>query len=183
MTTPSSSSGMGDHGSAEERSALRGPEVSFNKERGIAVVVVLSLVGLALLALVLTVGVIRNDAQQTRLRHGGIPVTVTVVGCLGQLGGSGTNAAGYTCTGSYSVDWTRYQVPIGGVTTFYATGSKLDGVVDPNEHSSVYTASSVAKMHASWTQWIGPVLLGVAFLVLLVLVLVRSRRATRSPTA
>ena len=180
MTTPPSSSPSGDHEPMQERSGLRGPEVSFNKQRVVAAVVILSLVSLALLAVVLTVGVIRNDAQQTRLRHGGIPVTVTVVGCLGQLGGSGTNAAGYTCTGSYSVDGARYEVPIGGVTTFYPEGHTLDGVVDPNEHSTVYTASSVSTMHASWTEWIAPVLLFVAFLVVVALVLVRSRRARRA---
>ena len=51
------------------------------------------------LTIVFTLVGIHTNQQNDRLRNDGVPVTFTVAGCLGLLGGSGSNAAGYSCHG------------------------------------------------------------------------------------
>ena len=50
---------------------------------------------LAILAIVFTVVGVHTNQQDDRLHNDGVPVTFTVTGCMGLLGGSGSNAAGY----------------------------------------------------------------------------------------
>lgn len=58
---------------------------------------------LAALAASLFIAGARKNAQITSLRRSGVPVIVTVTGCMGLLGGSGSNAAGYTCRGRFTL--------------------------------------------------------------------------------
>ena len=69
---------------------------------------------LAVLVVVFTVAGVHKNSQINRLRHDGVPVTVTVTNCLGLMGGSGSNAAGYSCTGTFTIDGTRYTESLPG---------------------------------------------------------------------
>jgi len=113
------------------------------------------------------------------LRQHGIPVTVTVTGCLGLLGGSGSNPVGYACRGSYVVDGHRYNEPIPG-TALHDPGTRLDGVVAAGDPGLVSTVGLVAAEHPSGRVFVLPgVLVGLLAGLLLVLGVRRRRLATR----
>jgi hypothetical protein len=139
---------------------------------------------LAIAAVLLVVGFIsasNDQARISRLRSSGIPVTVTVAGCIGNLGGSGSNGAGYTCHGSYVVQGRTYHEVIGGEAAYVETGRRLSGVADPSQPSTVVLANSVAQPSSSTGSYVLLVLLTVAYLALLGYVAFRVLHARREP--
>ena len=91
----------GDHHSA-------GAGVDVDPRRARQLVVAVCLVALAVVAVILLVAGLQKNAQADSLQQHGVPVTVTVTGCLGLLGGSGSNGAGYACKGTYTFDGRHY---------------------------------------------------------------------------
>ncbi len=105
-------------------STLRGASASVDARRAAQVVVGLILATLAVLGILfIVVGINKND-QINELKGHGVPVTYVVSKCLGLLGGSGSNAAGYSCQGSYDDRRpARLRKPARGRrTTHQATG-------------------------------------------------------------
>jgi len=165
---------------SDERSALRGPAVA-RVGRGFWLVTsaVLLLVGAAVL-LVSVISTVNDNARLSRLKSHGIPVTVTVTGCFGNLGGSGSNAAGFTCHGSYALKGVRYQELIGSMTTLTRVGTTVRGVVDPSHHDVVVLARAVRTSSTSSGSYVVEGLLAV-LIVLLTFLLVRVVRRTAPP--
>src|SRR5665213_2650707 len=62
----------------------------------------LGLVALAAVLVVSFLSVTNDNARIDRMKANGIPVTVTVTNCRGNIGGSGSNSAGFTCRGDYT---------------------------------------------------------------------------------
>jgi hypothetical protein len=93
---------------------LRGASVDVNaRQAGLAIA------GIWLLAFVAIIGVlfvagIQKNAQVNRLRQQGVPIEVTVSGCLGEMGGSGSNLAGYNCRATFFLAGHRYSDAIPG---------------------------------------------------------------------
>ena len=114
---------------------LRGAGVDVDVRRAGRVLVGAVLGALAVLAVVLFVAGAQKNAQITSLRSHGVPVTVTVTGCTGLLGGSGSNAAGYACRGTFSVAGHRYDEAIPG-DTLYPPGTPLAAVTVPGDPGS-----------------------------------------------
>ena len=107
------------------------------------------LVTLAVLAIVFTIVGIHTNQQDDRLHNDGVPVTFTVTGCLGLLGGSGSNAAGYSCQGTYTLDGKRYSgVQLPG-DSFHRPGSTVAAIAVPGDPALVSPASIVATEHSS----------------------------------
>ena len=110
--------------------------------------------GLAVLLVVLVVSflsVANDHARTERLKEHGVGVGVTVTNCTGNIGGSGSNGAGFTCRGTYALGGERFHERIGAKTTFSAPGTVLRGVVDPSHHGTVVLASAVkASSTSSW---------------------------------
>jgi hypothetical protein len=145
--------------------------------------------GLVLFAIALVVSFIsatNDNARIDRMKAHGIPVIVTVVDCIGNIGGSGSNAAGYTCRGDYTVGGTTYRELIGSMTTFSASGTPVRGVADPSQHSTVVLASAIRTSVASPKAYVPPGLF-TTVLVALTLALLRVARRSepprRAPTA
>jgi hypothetical protein len=136
----------------------------------------LCLVALAILVVFFSVVGAHHNDQINRLRHDGVPVTVTVSTCQGLLGGSGSNAAGYSCRGAFTVSGHRYNEAIPG-NSFYAPGTTLRSVTVPGDPALLSPARSVAAEHASWKVFILPGVLLVVLLLLLGVLLARRRRA------
>jgi hypothetical protein len=133
------------------------------------VAVGLLLIGLTVLIVVLFVAGAQKNSQITRLRHHGVAVTITSSGCRGLLGGSGSNAAGYACRGSFTLDGRRYNENIPG-NTLRPPGTVVRGVSVPGDPALVTTARMLAAEQASWRVYIAPtvllvVLVGLALLV------------------
>jgi hypothetical protein len=99
-----------------------------------------------------------------------------VTSCAGHVGGSGSNAAGYTCYGKYRVDGVRYQEVIGSKTSSSPTGTTVRGVADPSHPSTVELASAVAASSTSDSVYIVPSVLALVF-VALSLIVARARRS------
>lgn len=161
-------------GVSERIGTLRGAGVEADVRRVGRVVVGVCLVALAALVVVLFTAGADKNAQITRLRQHGVRVAVTVSGCLGLLGGSGSNAAGYACNGTFTLDGHRYSEAIPG-NTFYRPRATVRAVTDPADPGLLSTAAMVATERPSWTVFILPGGL-LALLALLVGVVLRRRR-------
>jgi hypothetical protein len=160
---------------------LRGAGVEVDARRAGRVVVGVCISALAVLAVVLFVAGADKNAQITSLRHHGVPVEVTVSGCLGLLGGSGSNQAGYACTGTYTLGGHRHQEAIPG-NTFLATGAKLRGVTLPGDPALLSTVGAVATEHPSWRVFIVPTILVIIVVLLVGKLALRRRHDSRPAT-
>jgi hypothetical protein len=155
---------------------LRGAGVSVDARRVGQVALGIVLVTLAVLAVVFTIVGIHTNQQDDRLHDDGVPVTFTVTGCMGLLGGSGSNAAGYACRGTYSIDGKHY----GGVqlpgAAFYRPGSTVAAIAVPGDPALVSPASIVASEHSSAGAFVLPAVLAAILLALVALLLWRRNR-------
>jgi hypothetical protein len=122
-----------------------------------------------------------DNARVDRMKNRGIPVTVTVTSCVGNIGGSGSNAAGYTCRGSYRVDGVRYVEVIGSKSTSSRAGTRVHGVVDPSRRSTVELTSAVRASTSSLSVYVVPGLLAVFFVI--AAIALRRRRRRRFSTS
>jgi hypothetical protein len=158
---------------------LRGAGVDVDVRRLGQVFVGLFLVALIALTVVFAIVGINKNAQINRLRQHGVSVQVTVTGCLGLLGGSGSNAAGYACRGTFVFGAHRYHEAIPG-DSLYPSGTMIRAVIDPNDPALLDTPGTVAAAHASWRVFLLPIIFAVAALGTATLS-IRSRRQNSSP--
>src|SRR5271156_2036342 len=170
------------HGPGGRVGQLRGAGVSVDGRRVGQVTIGIVLVTLAVLAGVFTIVGIHTNRQDARLHPHGEPVSFTVTGCLGLLGGSGSNAAGYACRGTYTIDGKHYAgVRLPGAT-FHRPGSTVAAIAVPGDPALVSPASIVATEHSSAGAFVLPVVLAATLLVLVALLLwLRSRRHANGP--
>jgi hypothetical protein len=169
---------------ADRVGQLRGAGVSVDGRRVGQVAIGIALVTLLVLAIVFTFVGIHTNQQNDRLHNDGVPVTFTVAGCLGLLGGSGSNAAGYSCHGTYTLDGKTYSEQLPG-DSFHRPGSAVPAIAVPGDPALVSPASIVATEHSSASVFVLPIILLVVLLMLvaLLLVLVRRRQASASGDA
>ena len=164
----------------EALSTLRGARTTtVDARRAGRVVGAICMVALAVTGVILLVAGADKNAQITRLRTHGVAVAVRVTGCQGLLGGSGSNAAGYACQGTYTVHGKRYSQNIPG-DVVRAPGSIVRGVADPGDPGLLSTAADVASQRASWTVFVVPGVLLLVVALAVAAALVRQRRARRA---
>jgi hypothetical protein len=139
----------------------------------------LVLVGMTVLVVILSVAAVHKNTQITSLRRHGVPVVITITGCRGLLGGSGSNAAGYACRGSFTLDGRRYNEVIPG-NTLHPPGTTLRGVSVPGDPVLVTTARMLAGEHSSGRVFILPAILAVVLLFLAGTLVLRRQRRRRT---
>ncbi|MGD0881498.1 MAG: hypothetical protein ABSB09_08020 [Acidimicrobiales bacterium] len=154
---------------------LRGAGVQVDTARAARVAVVLAVVALVVVAGVLLVAGYRKNSQIDELRAHGVPVELTVTGCYALMGGSGSNAAGYDCSGTYVYGGRTYTEDIPG-NTLHPTGSTVRGVVGSSDPALFSTPSTVAGEHPSVSVYIAPAVLVVVAAGFGSWVAVRSRK-------
>ncbi len=160
---------------------LRGAGVQVDARRVGQVALGIVLATLAVLAVVFTVVGVHTNQQDDRLHHDGVPVTFTVAGCLGLLGGSGSNAAGYSCHGTYTLGGHRYSERLPG-NSFHRPGSTVAAVAVPGDPALVSPVSIVATQHSSAGVFVLPaVLAGILLLLVALLLALRRRRRGTAP--
>jgi uncharacterized membrane protein YfcA len=152
-------------------SKLRGAGAAVDARAAGRVLLGVVLVTLAVLVVVFTVVGVHKNAQIDELRTQGVPVTYTVDSCLGLLGGSGSNGAGYACTGSYALGAHHYREPLPGNAHY-----------EPGDPTLVSTAEIVRTDRTSARVYILPGVLFALLVVLLALIVVRSRWGARDRT-
>jgi len=145
--------------------ALRGPDARHISDRFWLVSATVLLVVFAIIVVVTFISAFNDNARVDRMKNHGIPVTVTVTSCVGNIGGSGSNASGYTCRGSYRVNGVRYVEVIGSKSTQSNPGTEVQGVVDPSRRSTVELTSAVRASSSSPSVYFVPVLLAVFFVI------------------
>jgi hypothetical protein len=150
---------------------LRGAGVEADRHRVTRIVIAVVMSGLVVLVGVLYWAGAEKNSQILRLQRDGVPVAVTISGCVGLLGGSGSNAAGYSCRGSFSLSGRRYDEPIPG-NQLHAPGTVLHAVVVPGDPSLVSPVGAIEAERASAQVFVLPsVLLALWTLALAVLLL------------
>jgi hypothetical protein len=159
-------------------STLRGAGAAVDTRVVGRVVLAVVLVTLGVLVVVFSVVGEHKNAQIDELHNQGVPVTFTVDHCIGLLGGSGTNGAGYACTGSYELGGHRYHRPLPGYA-YHAPGATVRAVAVPSDPTLVSTAAIVRTDHASARVYILPgVFFAVLVALLAVVLVVRRQRRT-----
>jgi hypothetical protein len=144
-------------------------------------VVATCLVVLAATAAVLFVAGIEKNDQIALLQRQGVAVEVTVSGCLGLMGGSGSNLAGYECKGTFTLNGRSYNDAIPG-SAFYSPGTTLRAVTVPADPTLLSTPRAMATEQSSWRVFILPTAM-VAILGLLLGAAVLKRRNIRRSSA
>jgi hypothetical protein len=155
---------------------LRGAGVDIDPRRAGRAVVAVCLLALAVVAVILLIAGLEKNAQSDSLHKHGVPVAVTVDSCLGLLGGSGSNPAGYACKGTYTFGGHLYRQNIPGAGELRA-GTVIRGIIVPTDPGLLSTPALVADQHASWRVFIAPVILLVVLALAGGALLFRHRRA------
>jgi hypothetical protein len=140
----------------------------------------LALLIFAIVVVVSFLSAANDNARIERMKAHGISVAVTVTNCTGNLGGSGSNGAGFTCEGSYSTGGTTFHEVIGSMILFASPGAIVHAVADPSQPSSVVLASAIKSSVASSRAYLSP---GLLTLVLIAFALVFLKVARRSVSA
>jgi hypothetical protein len=144
---------------------LRGASVEVDARQAARAVIAFCLTALAAVIVTLFVIGIHQNAQITLLRQQGVPVEATVTGCRGLMGGSGSNAAGASCSGTFVLDGRRYSATIPG-DTIRAPGTTIRLVTVESDPGLLATAHQVESEHASGRVFILPTVLLVVLAAL-----------------
>jgi hypothetical protein len=190
MTAPESAAPAGGATTSDAPvSTLRGAGVDVDFRLVGRIVVALCLAALATLVIIFSVAGLDKNNQISQLHHHGVPVNLTVTGCLGLMGGSGSSPAGYSCTGTFSIDGARHSGTIPGIA-FHRPGTMLRAVVVPSDPALFTPAAILAGEQTSWRVFLLPAILLVVLVALIVTVILWRRRArplaeagTPSPSA
>jgi hypothetical protein len=118
------------------------------------------------LTVVFTVVGAHKNQQIDELQQHGIPVTFTVTTCVGLLGGSGSNGAGFACRGTYRLGGHRYEAQLPGYKG-YAPGATVRVIAVPSDPTLMSTPELVRSEHTSWTVFILPAVFFALFLLIL----------------
>lgn len=143
------------------------------------VVVVLGLLSVVVAALFLVVAGVQKNDRINALQREGVPVQVTVTGCRGLLGGSGSNPVGYSCWGSFTLSGRRYSEGIPG-DALLAPGSQLRMLTIADDPGPLAAPGVVAAARASASVYVLPaVLFGAVVVSVTAAALVLRRRAAQ----
>lgn len=166
---------------SSERASLRGPEAQRIGGRFWFATGAILLIAFAMAITVSFISAAHDNSRIERLKTEGVPVVVTVTNCVGNIGGSGSNASGYTCRGAYRVKGVSYQETIGSKSTLSSVGSTVSGIADPERPSTVELASAVARSSPSPSAYVVASVLALLF-VALTLLFLRRLHTSRGPT-
>ena len=167
----------GEGAAGQPVATLRGAGVQVDTARAGRVIVTVVLVALVVVGGLLVIAGYRKNSQIDALRSSGVPVQVTVVHCLGLMGGTGSSPAGYECTGRYVVQGRHFTEGVPG-STLYPDGRVIAGVVASGDPGLLSTPATVATSKDSATLYVvGAAMIVVGMAIGAVVVLSRRRRA------
>jgi hypothetical protein len=130
--------------------------------RPLAAICILALAGLSI-GLAVDAG--NQNGRAATLRKHGVPVTVSVTGCLAVSSGIGMGVEYWQCRGDFSLGGHRYNEVIGGSRALLEPGRQVAALAVPGQPASLSTVASVAEKHSSFTPYVTPVVLGAVAVV------------------
>jgi hypothetical protein len=154
---------------------LRGATVAVDGRKVARLALAICVASLAVTAVALFVVGAHKNAEIDGLKQHGIAVSDKVADCRGLLGGSGSNGAGFSCWGTYTLEGHTYTEDIPG-TTFRQPGSVVSMIADTSDPGLISTPGAVRRERASDGVYIVPAALLLALAVLLGLIFARRRR-------
>jgi hypothetical protein len=169
-----------DNGSPPSRqnvTGLRGAPVEFDARRAKRIVTAVVTVGLAVLVITLFATGARQNSQISSLKQHGVLVSVKVVTCVGELGGSGSNVSSYNCSGTFDLAGNSYDVTVPG-SSFRTIGSSVQLIAATNDPRLVATRGTLRNEHTSAKVFILPTVLLVVFAAMATVLVVRRRRGS-----
>ena len=107
---------------------------------------------------------IGNTSRVSRVKNHGIETVASVTLCRGNLGGSGSTLASYTCSGRYVIGGNRYVSVIGGLGTFTQTGTIVPVIADPKDLAVIETVMVAKSGHVGVISYAVPAVLFVTSL-------------------
>jgi hypothetical protein len=143
-------------------------------------------VGLVLFAIAIALSfasTLNDHARLDRMKSHGVPVSVTISNCVGNMGGSGSNVAGYVCRGTYALEGVKYNEIVSSMTTFASPGARVQAIADPSQHGYVALASAIKNASSSSAAFAVLIILVVVFVVLVALLFRMWRRAASEDDA
>ena len=132
-------------------------------------------------AAVLLVAGIRKNAQIDSLKAHPAAVDLTVSHCMALMGGTGSNPAGYECTGTYTYHGRHYTEGVPG-STLYEPGATVHGIVADSDPGLFSTPGTVDAEQASPARVLLPAAVLVVTLAGAAWLLVRARRRRGGPS-
>jgi hypothetical protein len=138
----------------DEPAYVRGAGIAISRARAIRIIG--GFVVASLLALTIVLGLQAHSAntRYQRLHSSGVPVAVTVKGCLGVIGGTGVTETYYRCTGTFTYAGKEYTEEILHMPDLHRPGSIVSAVVDPHDVTNLSLASAVAAGHDNAAEYI-----------------------------
>ena len=164
----------------DDASYLRGVRVAdVDTGRVVRVLVAVVLIGLIVLAGVLTVSATSQNSRLGKLRDQGVPVAMTVTGCLAISSGIGMSVEYWDCRGSYTLGGHPYNEVIGGSRTHLRDGEVVEAVAVPGHPALVSLATSVSQRRSSFAPYVTPIILAALGVTGALGLLLWSRRRRR----
>jgi hypothetical protein len=163
-------------------STLRGAGARVDPRRVARVAIGLVLGTLFVLTIAFALVGAHKNQQIDELRNQGVPVTYTVTSCEGLLGGSGSNGAGFSCTGTYSIGGRRYREPLPD-NLQHAPGAAVRAIAVPSDPTLLSTPQIVRSEHTSRHVYVLPGVFFVLFVLVLGAVALSRRRSARGGQA
>jgi hypothetical protein len=148
--------------------------------RVVLATIVLSLVGVTI---GLGIEAAHHQSRTQRLHDHGVPVSITVTGCLGLVSGTGITPSTYICHGSFTLDGRSYDESIHDSPNLLKVGHHVAGVDDAGTPSDLTLAGSVGSAQSTWQIYANTIWLAIASLVVAGIGVLLLRRAPRAPAA
>jgi hypothetical protein len=176
---------------SEERSSavtttLRGGSAQAESRNVARALLAVALAGTTVAAALLLAAGAHRNAQIEGLRTRGVPVGIRISGCLGLLGGSGSNAASYSCRGTFALGGSRYEVTVPG-DSLHRPGSVVQAIADRGDPQLVDLPSAIATERPSAGVYLVPsgllALVAVALALLVRAALLRRRAGADAAAA
>jgi hypothetical protein len=159
-----------------------GAGMAVDTGRAVRIFGLFCLAALATLVILLTISASHQNSRLSRLQHHGVPVNVTVTGCVGLASGTGVTQYGFTCRGTFTLDGHSYNEVIGGSNSIHAPGEVLQALTIPSDPTLLSTTTAVEHRHSSHTVYITPAILLGVFVLGVILYIGISRRTRRTST-
>ena len=152
-----------------------GGGVDVNTGRVVRFLGVLCVLVLIALTVATSVSAANQNSRAAKLQNEGVPVDVTVTGCVGVSSGIAQAIQYYQCRGIYSVDGQRYNEVIGGIRSALPSGQTVHAVTASGDPALVSTVGAAKK-----GSYAIPIVLGALAVVLVAGLLLWPRRRTPS---